>query len=90
MGLTAFVGDEPHFVDALERVTEAAQHAGILLMRITFGEEMLKERLEQGYTVVGVAVDLSTIAYGMIADLKKARRRMRRDRRTQLSWTQLL
>ncbi|KAJ6512338.1 Pyruvate/Phosphoenolpyruvate kinase-like domain-containing protein, partial [Mycena vulgaris] len=64
MGLSGFMGSEPEYIEACERVTSVARASNTPLMCIAFGEHMIKPRLDQGYRVIGVSTDLMTLAYG--------------------------
>ncbi|KAJ6474115.1 Pyruvate/Phosphoenolpyruvate kinase-like domain-containing protein [Mycena vulgaris] len=73
MGLPGFMGFEPEYIESCEKVTSAARASNTPLMCVAFGEHMIKPPLDQGYRVIGVSTDLTTLAYGTVADLKKAK-----------------
>ncbi|KAJ7248262.1 Pyruvate/Phosphoenolpyruvate kinase-like domain-containing protein [Mycena haematopus] len=74
MGLSVgFVGEEPEFVTAMNRVTAMSKRYKKSLVGVAIGAPMVEERLRQGFTVLVNSVDLYTLAYTTIAELETAR-----------------
>ncbi|KAJ6461020.1 Pyruvate/Phosphoenolpyruvate kinase-like domain-containing protein [Mycena sanguinolenta] len=74
MGLSVgFVGEEPDFVTAMNRVTAMSKRYKKSLVGVAIGAPMVEERLKQGFTVLVNTVDLYTLAYTTIAELGTAR-----------------
>jgi len=74
MGLPiGFVGSEPEFVAALERVTAMSKKYSKSLMGVAMGQSMIEERLQQGFTVLVNVVDLYTLGFATITELVTAR-----------------
>lgn len=74
MGLpVGFVGTEPEFVAAMERVTAMSKKYAKSLIGVALGPSMVEERLRQGFTVLVATVDLYTLALGTVTDLNTAK-----------------
>ncbi|KAF7304272.1 2,4-dihydroxyhept-2-ene-1,7-dioic acid aldolase [Mycena chlorophos] len=74
MGLPmGMVGDEPEFVAAVSKATQMSQKYNIPLLGVAIGPEMLKLRIEQGFTVISVVADLHALAYTMIKGVADAK-----------------
>jgi hypothetical protein len=74
MGLpVAFVGTEPEFVEATDRVTAMSKKYRKPLVGAAIGPEMVEERLRQGFTLLVTSIDLKTLAYGTITELATAK-----------------
>ncbi|KAJ6536022.1 Pyruvate/Phosphoenolpyruvate kinase-like domain-containing protein [Mycena vulgaris] len=74
MGLpVGFVGTEPEFVAAMDRVTAMSKKYGKSLMGVAIGPAMVEERLKQGFTLLVATIDLYTLAFGTVTDLGTAK-----------------
>ncbi|KAJ7916151.1 Pyruvate/Phosphoenolpyruvate kinase-like domain-containing protein [Mycena leptocephala] len=74
MGLpVAFVGSEPEFAAAMDKVTAMSKKYCKALVGVALGPPMVEERLRQGFTVLVNSVDLFALAFGTITDLGTAR-----------------
>ncbi|KAJ6551718.1 Pyruvate/Phosphoenolpyruvate kinase-like domain-containing protein [Mycena capillaripes] len=74
MGLpVGFVGSEPEFVAAMDRVTAMSKKYGKSLMGVAIGPSMVEQRLRQGFTVLVNTVDLYTLGFATITELGTAR-----------------
>ncbi|KAJ6617504.1 Pyruvate/Phosphoenolpyruvate kinase-like domain-containing protein [Mycena sp. CBHHK59/15] len=74
MGLpVGFVGEEPEFVAAMERVTTLSKKYGKALMGVAIGPDMVKERLRQGFRLLVSTIDLYVLAFGTIKELQTAK-----------------
>jgi hypothetical protein len=74
MGLpVGFVGEEPEFAAAMERVTALSKKYSKALMGAALGPDMVKERLRQGFTILVSTIDLYVLAFGSVTELRTAR-----------------
>ncbi|KAJ7095661.1 Pyruvate/Phosphoenolpyruvate kinase-like domain-containing protein [Mycena epipterygia] len=74
MGLSVwFVGMEPDFVAAMERVTTMSKKYKKALVGAAIGTPVVEERLRQGFTVLATTIDLHTLAFGTITELREAK-----------------
>nr|GAT43357.1 2,4-dihydroxyhept-2-ene-1,7-dioic acid aldolase [Mycena chlorophos] len=74
MGLPlAMVGDEPEFVAAMEKATAMSKKYKLPLVGLAIGPEMLLERIDAGFTVLSVASDFHTLAYGLLQGVGTAK-----------------
>ncbi|KAJ7148729.1 Pyruvate/Phosphoenolpyruvate kinase-like domain-containing protein [Mycena crocata] len=74
MGLpVGFVGTEPEFVSAMDRVTEMSKKYGKALVGVAMGPAMVEERLRQGFKVLVATVDLYALASATVTDLATAK-----------------
>jgi hypothetical protein len=69
----AFVGSEPEFAAAMDKVTAMSKKYCKALVGVALGPPMVEERLRQGFTVLVNSVDLFALAFGTITDLGTAR-----------------
>jgi hypothetical protein len=74
MGLpVAFMGTEPEFVEASDRLTAMSKKYRKPLMGAAITPEMVEERLRQGFTLLVRSIDLFTLAFGTVIELATAR-----------------
>ncbi|KAF8218212.1 Pyruvate/Phosphoenolpyruvate kinase-like domain-containing protein [Mycena galopus ATCC 62051] len=74
MGLSVgFVGEEPEFAAAMNRVTAMSKKYNKSLVGVALGQPMVEERLKQGFTVLVTTVDLYALAFTTITELGTAR-----------------
>jgi 2-keto-3-deoxy-L-rhamnonate aldolase RhmA len=74
MGLPlGMTGDEPEFVAAVEKATKVSKERNIPLLGLAIGPEMVKLRLDQGFTILACCSDFYTMAFGMMAAVAEAR-----------------
>jgi 2-keto-3-deoxy-L-rhamnonate aldolase RhmA len=70
MGLT---GDEPEFVLALEKASKVSKERAKPLVGLAIGADMVKLRVEQGFRLIIVTMDVTTLVYGTIRQVGEAR-----------------
>lgn len=73
MGLSGMMGTEPKYLQAMEHVSRLSKAHNKPLMCVALGEEMTKQRLAQGFSLLVVTSDVHTVAYGTIGDINKAK-----------------
>ncbi|KAJ7239314.1 Pyruvate/Phosphoenolpyruvate kinase-like domain-containing protein [Mycena rebaudengoi] len=74
MGLTLnWTGDEPEFVSALDKASKVSKERAKPLVGLAIGADMVKLRVEQGFRLIIVAMDVTTLVYGTIRDVGDAR-----------------
>ncbi|KAJ7446604.1 Pyruvate/Phosphoenolpyruvate kinase-like domain-containing protein, partial [Mycena latifolia] len=64
MELPGLLGTEPEYISAFRRITLAAKSHDKALVCLAPSDEILKTRLEEGFTVMAVTADFFTLAYG--------------------------
>ncbi|KAJ7255402.1 Pyruvate/Phosphoenolpyruvate kinase-like domain-containing protein, partial [Mycena rebaudengoi] len=65
MGMTlSFTGDEPEFVLALEKASKVSKERAKPLVGVAIGADMVKLRVEQGFRLIIVNMDVRTLVYG--------------------------
>ncbi|KAJ7643079.1 Pyruvate/Phosphoenolpyruvate kinase-like domain-containing protein [Mycena polygramma] len=74
MGLVGLTGKEPEYVRANELIIAAAKANKVPLMAYTPRPDMIKQRLQEGFTALMVSADFTSLALGTMGDLKQARR----------------
>lgn len=74
MGLpVGFMGAEPEFAAAMDRVTAMSKKYKKALMGAAFGAVMIEERLKQNFTILVNTIDLHALAFGTITDIQTAK-----------------
>ncbi|KAF7368875.1 2,4-dihydroxyhept-2-ene-1,7-dioic acid aldolase [Mycena venus] len=74
MGLSVgFVGEEPEFAAAMNRVTAMSKKYKKSLVGVAISAPMVEERLKQGFTVLVTTVDFYTLGFATITELGTAR-----------------
>ncbi|KAJ7067291.1 Pyruvate/Phosphoenolpyruvate kinase-like domain-containing protein [Mycena amicta] len=74
MGLSlAMTGDEPEFVAAVEKATKMSKQYKVPLLGAAMDQEMVRLRIDQGFTIIATAMDLYTLAFGTIQSINEAR-----------------
>ncbi|KAJ7715710.1 Pyruvate/Phosphoenolpyruvate kinase-like domain-containing protein, partial [Mycena maculata] len=58
-------GDEPEFAAAMAKATKVSKERDIPLLGAAIGPEMIRKRIDQGFRIVVVCIDLHTLAFGM-------------------------
>ncbi|KAJ7026132.1 Pyruvate/Phosphoenolpyruvate kinase-like domain-containing protein [Mycena alexandri] len=66
-------GDEPEFVAALEKAGRVSKERNIPLLGLAIGDEMVKARIDQGFRILAVCMDLHELAFGMMRSVSGAR-----------------
>ncbi|KAJ7104364.1 Pyruvate/Phosphoenolpyruvate kinase-like domain-containing protein [Mycena belliarum] len=73
MGLFGLTGNEPEYLEANAHVVSVAKSYNLPLMCFTSDEDSLRARHREGFKLFMVTMDLLTLAYGTVANLKRAR-----------------
>ncbi|KAJ7251990.1 Pyruvate/Phosphoenolpyruvate kinase-like domain-containing protein [Mycena rebaudengoi] len=70
----AMTGDEPEFVAAMNKATKISKERDLPILGVAFGgAEMVQMRIDQGFTILAVSLDLHALAYGVIGQVTSAR-----------------
>ncbi|KAJ6475739.1 Pyruvate/Phosphoenolpyruvate kinase-like domain-containing protein [Mycena vitilis] len=70
LGLT---GNEPEFIEAVEKATKVSREADIPLLGVARGPDMVKTRIDQGYRAIVCCLDAPLLAFAMINKVEEAR-----------------
>ncbi|KAJ7471311.1 Pyruvate/Phosphoenolpyruvate kinase-like domain-containing protein [Mycena galericulata] len=66
--------DAPEFVAAMAKAKKVSKERNIPLLGVAIGPEMIRKRIDQGFTILASSADLHTLAFGLISTLAEARK----------------
>ncbi|KAJ7176490.1 Pyruvate/Phosphoenolpyruvate kinase-like domain-containing protein [Mycena filopes] len=66
-------GDEPEFVAAFDKAKKVSTERNIPLLGLAIGDEMVKARIDQGFKILAVCMDLYELGFGMMRSVGAAR-----------------
>ncbi|KAK7045267.1 2,4-dihydroxyhept-2-ene-1,7-dioic acid aldolase [Favolaschia claudopus] len=74
MGLPGQNGSEPEYRAILDKIIAASKKYSVPLMAYTANEEGLRRRVKDGFTSLLVCADFTTLAFGTMNELNKAKK----------------
>ncbi|KAJ7634433.1 Pyruvate/Phosphoenolpyruvate kinase-like domain-containing protein [Roridomyces roridus] len=66
-------GEEPEFVQAMDKAKKVSKQLDVPLLGVALGPELIRKRVEQGFKILMVCMDMHTLAYGVMRTLGEVR-----------------